>query len=155
MIGLKGVIITNLTRETQCKFIKALQPVGDSLWLAVVMMGEPEQCLAAYTAIAKVPSPSTRSLQVHCYSCVSTQHQMVFNEVDDVVVEFPYTRKRYGFLVGQQGFQIIKRISAETQVCPPHASCLCIVHTCALPLLRLYFYAIPTPASSLRTHNTH
>jgi len=45
---------------------------------------------------------------------------MVFNEVDDVVVEFPYTRKRYGYLTGQQGFLIIKRISAETQVrhCP-------------------------------------
>jgi len=63
VIGLKGVIITNLTRETQCKFIKALQPVGDSLWLAVVMMGEPEQCLAAYTAIAKVRAPPRPALR--------------------------------------------------------------------------------------------
>lgn len=94
VIGVKGIIISNLTHETQCRFIKALQPVGDSLWVAVVMMGEPERCLAAYNAIAK----------------------LVFNEVDDIVLEFPHNRKKYGFLSGQQGFQIIKRISAETQV---------------------------------------
>ncbi len=113
VIGVKGIIISNLIHETQCRFIKALQPVGDSLWVAVVMMGEPERCLSAYNAIAK----------------------LVFNEVDDIVLEFPHNRKKYGFLSGQQGFQIIKRISAETQVgtlcwysIPHHLAVIAIRH---------------------------
>jgi hypothetical protein len=35
-----GVVIANLTIETKCDVIRALQPVGTSLWAAVVIMGE-------------------------------------------------------------------------------------------------------------------
>ena len=94
VIGVKGIIISNITRETQCRFIKAMQPVGDSLWCAIVIMGEPDRCLIAYQAIAK----------------------MVFHEVDDVVLTFYFNRKKHSFLTDLSGFHVIKRISAETQV---------------------------------------
>jgi len=94
VIGVKGIIISNITRETQCRFIKAMQPVGDSLWCAIVMMGDPDRCLVAYQAISK----------------------MVFHEVDDVVLTFYFNRKKHSFLTDLSGFHVIKRISAETQV---------------------------------------
>ena len=56
VIGVKGIIISNLTTETKCKFIKALKPVGESLWTAVVIIGEASRCLAAYNAVAGIVS---------------------------------------------------------------------------------------------------
>mmetsp|Transcript_31507 Transcript_31507/g.30072 ORF Transcript_31507/g.30072 Transcript_31507/m.30072 type:complete len:583 (-) Transcript_31507:374-2122(-) len=96
VIGKKGVVIANLTIETKCDVIRALQPVGSSLWAAVVIMGEASRCFAAYKAIAA----------------------LVFNEIDDVVLEFPFIRDRYQykFLSGSPGMSIVKRVSAETDV---------------------------------------
>jgi hypothetical protein len=51
VIGKKGIVITNLMRETQAKLINALQPIGNSLWVAVVIMGEASKCRLAYDAI--------------------------------------------------------------------------------------------------------
>ena len=41
VIGKKGIVISNMQRETGCKVITACQPVGDSLWVCVTMIGEP------------------------------------------------------------------------------------------------------------------
>ncbi|KAJ1438383.1 hypothetical protein B484DRAFT_477169 [Ochromonadaceae sp. CCMP2298] len=54
VIGKKGAVITNLLRETRAKQINAMQPVGRSLWLPVVISGEYRHALAAYDAIAEI-----------------------------------------------------------------------------------------------------
>ena len=54
VIGVKGIVISNLTTETKCKHIKAMKKVGDSLWAAVVIIGEAARCLAAYNAVAGI-----------------------------------------------------------------------------------------------------
>ena len=124
VIGVKGIIISNITRETQCRFIKAMQPVGDSLWCAIVMMGDPERCLVAYQAIAK----------------------MVFHEVDDVVLTFYFNRKKHSFLTDLSGFHVIKRISAETQVgC---SSCSSHDNTCSWWILVCSFWLLCTQSKS-------
>ena len=38
VIGTRGVVIQNIQRETKT-MIKALDPVGNSLWIAVVIIG--------------------------------------------------------------------------------------------------------------------
>ena len=53
VIGLKGIIISNISTETKC-IIQALKPVGQSLWTAVVILGEASRCQAAYSAIAGI-----------------------------------------------------------------------------------------------------
>ncbi|RYH02882.1 hypothetical protein EON65_47650 [archaeon] len=47
-----GVMITNLQRETKATSIRAMQRVGDSLWTAVVIIGEWKSIVAAYKAVS-------------------------------------------------------------------------------------------------------
>ena len=54
MIGKKGIVISNIKRESQVSFITAMQPVGDSLWTAVVMLGTAAAVFTAYKAIANL-----------------------------------------------------------------------------------------------------
>ena len=60
MIGKKGTVITNLQRETKTKVINALPRVGDSLWIAVVMIGEMKNIFAACKAIAELVEDGKR-----------------------------------------------------------------------------------------------
>ena len=54
VIGVKGIVISHLKTETKCKVIKAIKPVGSSLWTAVVIVGEALRCQAAYNAVAEL-----------------------------------------------------------------------------------------------------
>lgn len=56
VIGVKGIIISNLKTETKCKLIKAMKPVGQSLWTAVVIIGDAFKCQSAYNAVAGIVS---------------------------------------------------------------------------------------------------
>eukprot|EP01034_Spumella_vulgaris_P029732 gene29732-36826_t len=94
VIGKRGVVITNLQRETKAKQINALQPVGNSLWIAVVILGGYKNIIAAYNSISEI----------------------VDDEVDGVVLEFMINYKKPFFLYGTKKFGIIKRLSAETNV---------------------------------------
>ena len=55
-MGKKGVVITNLQRETHAKLINALSPVGQSLWIAVVIIGDWRSIRAAYEAVYTIVS---------------------------------------------------------------------------------------------------
>eukprot|EP00601_Ochromonadales_sp_CCMP2298_P025134 CAMPEP_0173274048 /NCGR_PEP_ID=MMETSP1143-20121109/2235_1 /TAXON_ID=483371 /ORGANISM="non described non described, Strain CCMP2298" /LENGTH=181 /DNA_ID=CAMNT_0014210839 /DNA_START=39 /DNA_END=581 /DNA_ORIENTATION=- len=90
VIGKKGAVITNLLRETRAKQINAMQPVGRSLWLPVVISGEYRHALAAYDAIAEI----------------------VEGEVDDVVLEFQINPRKPFFLYGPRKSAIIAETSA-------------------------------------------
>lgn len=94
VVGKKGVVITNLQRETQTRLINALQPVGSSLWVAVVIIGESPNVLKAYKAVSDI----------------------VIGEVDGVVAEFTINRRKHSFLLGNRGIPVIKKTSAETNV---------------------------------------
>jgi KH domain len=54
VIGIKGVTIKNIERETKCNVVQALKPVGESLWTAVVIIGEAYRCQAAYNAVVAI-----------------------------------------------------------------------------------------------------
>lgn len=54
IIGKRGIVVTNLKRETQASFITALKPVGGSLWTAVIVLGTLESVSATYDAIANI-----------------------------------------------------------------------------------------------------
>ena len=54
VIGTRGVTIQNIERETKCNVVQAMSPVGESLWTAVVIMGEAYRCQAAYNAVALI-----------------------------------------------------------------------------------------------------
>lgn len=54
VIGLKGIVISNIETETKCKMIRALKPVGQSLWNAVVILGEALRCQTAYNEVARI-----------------------------------------------------------------------------------------------------
>jgi hypothetical protein len=51
VVGKMGVVITNLQRETKAT-IKALPRVGESLWVAVVIIGEWKNITMAYKAVS-------------------------------------------------------------------------------------------------------
>ena len=53
VIGKKGVVIANIQRETKTRAISACQPVGGSLWAAVVISADKvEHAVQAYHAIS-------------------------------------------------------------------------------------------------------
>ncbi len=54
VVGKKGVVITNLQTETKSKQINALSAVGDSLWVAVVIIGDWKSINAAYHAVSDI-----------------------------------------------------------------------------------------------------
>ena len=54
VVGKKGVVISNIKTETKVELINALAPVGDSLWVAVVIIGEWKSILAAYKAVSDI-----------------------------------------------------------------------------------------------------
>lgn len=54
MIGKKGMVITNLQRETKARVINALPRVGDSLWIAVVIIGDFKTVFDACRAITDI-----------------------------------------------------------------------------------------------------
>ena len=56
VVGKKGVVISNIQRETHCKLMHALAPIGSSLWIAVVIMGSPTSVQAAYKAVSSIVS---------------------------------------------------------------------------------------------------
>lgn len=47
-------MITNLQRESKVKQINALQPVGNSSWIAVVILGGYQNIIMAYHAISEI-----------------------------------------------------------------------------------------------------
>lgn len=59
VIGKRGIVITNLQRETKAKQINALQPVGNSLWIAVVILGGYKNIIAVYNAISEMVEHGT------------------------------------------------------------------------------------------------
>jgi rRNA processing protein Krr1/Pno1 len=56
VVGKKGVVITNIQRETRVKQMNALSAVGESLWIAVVMIGDWKNITAAYKAVSDIVS---------------------------------------------------------------------------------------------------
>lgn len=54
VVGKKGIVITNLQRETKAKLINTLSAVGDSLWVAVVIIGEWKSIMSAYKSISDI-----------------------------------------------------------------------------------------------------
>jgi hypothetical protein len=47
-------VISNIQRETQTKLMNALKPVGDSLWVAVVIIGDANKVRLAYNAVSDI-----------------------------------------------------------------------------------------------------
>ena len=47
-------MISNLQRETKAKLINACSPVGESLWIAVAIIGEIDCVSKAYKAISAI-----------------------------------------------------------------------------------------------------
>lgn len=94
VVGKKGVIISNIKLETKAKLLESRLAVGDSLWSPVIIHGESDCVKAAHDAVSKI----------------------VGGEVDDVVAEFAFNKKKHSALLGRSGFEFIKRISAETNV---------------------------------------
>lgn len=54
VIGKKGIVVSNIKRETQASLITAMKPVGNSLWIAVVILGGLESISGAYYAVANI-----------------------------------------------------------------------------------------------------
>ncbi len=54
VVGKKGVVISNIKTETKAELINALAPVGESLWVAVVIIGEWKSIIAAYKAVSDI-----------------------------------------------------------------------------------------------------
>lgn len=54
VVGKKGVVITNIERETRSKLVNALSPVGSSLWIAVVIIGDFRSICSAYKAVSDI-----------------------------------------------------------------------------------------------------
>ena len=54
MIGKRGIVILNLQRETKVELINALQAVGNSLWVPVVIIGKINPIIAAYNEISRM-----------------------------------------------------------------------------------------------------
>lgn len=71
VIGLKGIIISNIETETKCKMIRALKPVGQSLWNAVVILGEAMRCQAAYNEVARIVNNGNYSVTFYAGSHVT------------------------------------------------------------------------------------
>ena len=59
VVGKKGVVIANIQRETQLRLMNALQPVGSSSWVSVVMIGEALKVQVAYNAVADIVQNGT------------------------------------------------------------------------------------------------
>lgn len=62
VIGKKGTVITNLQRETKTRLINALPRVGDSLWIAVVIIGELKNVFDACKAITEIVENGTHNM---------------------------------------------------------------------------------------------
>lgn len=54
MIGKKGTVIQTIQRESKTKVINAVPRVGESLWIAVVIIGEVKNVFDAYNAISDI-----------------------------------------------------------------------------------------------------
>jgi hypothetical protein len=54
VIGKKGTVIQNLQRESKTRLINALPRAGESLWVAVVIIGEVKNVFDACTAISDI-----------------------------------------------------------------------------------------------------
>ncbi len=54
VIGKKGMVITNLQRESKARVINALPRVGESLWIAVVIIGDFKTVFDACKAITEI-----------------------------------------------------------------------------------------------------
>lgn len=66
VVGTKGATISNLQIESQTKLITALKGSEDSLWVCIVIVGNPDKVQLAYDSIAAT----------------------VDNEVDNVILDF-------------------------------------------------------------------
>lgn len=64
VVGKRGVVITNLQRETRTKLMNALSPVGDSLWIAVVILGDWKSIASAYKAVSDIVSGGRLELKI-------------------------------------------------------------------------------------------
>ncbi len=57
VIGKKGVVISNIQREAKVKLINACPAVGNSLWVAIVIVGgDMKYIVKAYQAISEIVS---------------------------------------------------------------------------------------------------
>jgi hypothetical protein len=92
VIGKKGVVISHIMRETHTN-LRALNVVGNSLWVAFVILGQPSAIALAYESILEM-----------------------VQEVDGVIIEFPIQRGKHFFLFNSTGYKTIQHISATTNV---------------------------------------
>jgi len=97
IVGKQGSTITKLTNETGASLIRALQPQSQTtLWSGIAIHGMPPKVLQAYNKVSEI----------------------VGGEVDDCVVMFQYFKAKHGFMSsvsGSKGFEILKKISAESE----------------------------------------
>lgn len=110
IIGKRGIVVTNLKRETQASFITALKPVGGSLWTAVIVLGTLESVSATYDAIANiVDNGSLMFIWFSNYLYILFLWFIANVEVDDVILEFTFNRfKQHSFLTaGNYVFWIV------------------------------------------------
>ena len=54
VIGKRGIVICNLKLTTKVDFVGAVQPVGNSLWQPVVIIGKIKHIIAAYNEISRM-----------------------------------------------------------------------------------------------------
>lgn len=93
VIGKKGDVVSRIMKETHVLKICALNPVGNSLWVAIDIIGQPSAISLAYKSILDM-----------------------VQEVDGVIIEFPIQRGKHFFLFNSTGFKTIQHISATTNV---------------------------------------
>eukprot|EP01035_Chromulina_nebulosa_P021529 gene21529-27876_t len=94
VIGRKGTVITNLKLTTKVDHVGAVQPVGNSLWQPVVIIGKIKHIIEAYNEISR----------------------MVYGEVDDVVMEWIINFKKPFFSSLNRRTRVLQKISADTNV---------------------------------------
>lgn len=82
VIGKKGTVITNIQRETGAHVINACPSIGESLWMAVAIIGEIKSIIAAYNTISTLVSEGEKTnilLLFFCYTAFTRQILLITN----------------------------------------------------------------------------
>ena len=114
VIGKRGIVITNLKLATKVDILSAVQPVGNSLWQPIVIVGKIKQIIAAYNEISRMVSGGMIIVSNQLLIIISN----IFNraEVDDVVMEWTINFKKPFFLSPNRRTNVLQKISADTNV---------------------------------------
>lgn len=86
--------------------------VGESLWMAVAIVGDWSSITSAYNAISDMVFGG----ELISIDISSRSNSIVFIEVDDVVYEFMINYRRPFFLFGRYQHDAVKYISAMSSV---------------------------------------